>query len=333
MADREPGLDLKQIDELMLELIERRLSEKVTARVETALKWRYGLLAAAFGSALIVAGLVWSKIIDSAMDGVVQGARTSIEEEIRKLTKNANESSGRVDLTLALAEKLAEQGSAVVKAAKQKLVEVEPAIEAINDLEDRQKDLDARTKDLVVTVGSKPIPLLVDDLRTKLATLGEQVDRLGQILAQLPGADQLKAKDGATTAQVQSDAANLVRTADDQRRVSADAQKMPTVFIQFAGASREQAQELGAALRAAGYNVPPEDRESAAARRHEVRFFNPQDAAAADTLVKTANKALADLGYRSLTVQKEDVTDFRGQKPQPGVVELWIELPGRTPKS
>jgi hypothetical protein len=119
----------------------------------------------------------------------------------------------------------------------------------------------------------------------------------------------------------------LVQSTDKQVRQSAYARKMPTVFIQCAVAPREQAKELGAALRAAGYNVPPEDRESAAANQREFRFFHEADSKAADELVDAVNKALSDLNYSDLKIKKADATKYRGTKPRPGVLELWIELP------
>lgn len=327
MNGQEHASELEKIDERILELFERRLEEKITQRVEATLRWRYGLVGAAFAAALVVAGVSWNRTIDSIVVGIAEETQKRIEEKIRELSRSADESKKSVDVSFAIAEQLSKQNADAVAEAKRKFAEVGQTIEAIDILQARQKDLDVRTKDLVVTVGSQPIPTLLDDVRTKLAAVGEQVDRLSQIVAKLPGASTLTAKDGSTAAKVQTDVANLVQRAGEEVRQSAYAQKMATVFIQFAGGTREQAQAFGAALRTAGYNVPPEDREGGAAQQHEVRFFNDVDADPADILAKAATKTLADLGYKGLTVKPANATNFTGVKPRPGVLELWIELP------
>ncbi len=333
MAEIAASSEVERIDDRLLELIERRLEERVTQRVEATLKWRYSLIAGAFAAALVVAGIAWNKIIDSAIDGVVHQTQTQIDDRIKALTRTAEETSKNVDVTFAVAGELAKQGAAVVSAANKTLADLGPTLDAIAELESRQRALDVRTKDLTATVGAQPVPALLDDVRLKLAAIGEQVDRLSQIVAKLPGANALTASDGSTAATVRSDVVAVVQRAGEQARQSETAQRMPTVFLQFAGGPREQAQALGATLRAAGYKVPPEDREGAAAHQREVRYFNAEDAPSADALVTATNAALSQLGYHNLAVQKADVTDFRGAKPRPGVLELWIELPALTPRS
>ncbi|BBH38856.1 MAG: hypothetical protein ACK47N_21705 [Microcystis sp.] len=325
MADKGQNPELEKIDERILELIERRIEEKVIQRVEATLMWRYGLAGVAFAFALFIAGLGWNQIITSMVDA-----------KIKEITGQAEEKSERINVTLGIAEELAKQNAEFIASAKKKLAEVGPTIDTINTLETRQKALDDRTKALIVTVGEKPITTLLDENMTRVAALGKQVDRLSQIVEKLPGTSTLTAKDGSTVTKVQTDVANLVRRTDEQVRQSAEAQKMPTVFIQFAGAPREQAKALRTALQAAKYNVPPEDRDGGAAGLHEVRFFNNndnKDASAAGKLAKDTTNALKQLGYKNLTVQTADFTNFSGVKPQPGVLELWIELPKLPPKS
>src|SRR5262245_4341668 len=109
MTGQQQSFTLENIDERILELIERRLEEKLVQRVETTLKWRYTLVAAAFAAALVVAGLAWNKIIQVAVDGVMQQAQRDIDARMKSLSSAADESSRRVDVTFGIAEKLANQ--------------------------------------------------------------------------------------------------------------------------------------------------------------------------------------------------------------------------------
>jgi energy-coupling factor transporter ATP-binding protein EcfA2 len=103
---------------------------------------------------------------------------------------------------------------------------------------------------------------------------------------------------------------------------------LPTVYFQFANGGREQAQAVSKDLQAKGYKIPGEERSGAAAGKRLVRYFYPQDKAAADKLTADANAVLQKLKYpASPPVTVEDGTDFAGKKNPAGTVELWLDLP------
>jgi hypothetical protein len=101
----------------------------------------------------------------------------------------------------------------------------------------------------------------------------------------------------------------------------------PTVYLQFAGGARGRAQELTRLLALDGFILPGEERLPAAAGKSEIRYFHTEDREAAEALKKSAAQALSELGYsakREVTIV--DLTDWSGEKPEPGVLELWVEL-------
>jgi hypothetical protein len=103
---------------------------------------------------------------------------------------------------------------------------------------------------------------------------------------------------------------------------------LPTVFFQFAGGSREQAQAVSKALQARGYRIPGEERTPAAAGQRTVRFFYAADRAAAEKLAAETTATLQKLGYANLEVSVSDQTASTKKNPA-GLVELWLDLPPR----
>ena len=101
---------------------------------------------------------------------------------------------------------------------------------------------------------------------------------------------------------------------------------LSTVHFQFAGGSRDQAQQVSKALQDKGYKIPAEQRTGDAAGKHEVRYFYAGQQALAAQLAADATQALQRLGYPSLSVSavragapSESNTD--------GKLELWLEIP------
>jgi hypothetical protein len=101
---------------------------------------------------------------------------------------------------------------------------------------------------------------------------------------------------------------------------------LSTVYFQFAGGSRDQAQQVSKALQDKGYKIPAEQRTGDAAGKHEVRYFYAGQQALAAQLAADATQALQRLGYPSLSVSavragapSESNTD--------GKLELWLEIP------
>src|SRR5690606_19909914 len=88
------------------------------------------------------------------------------------------------------------------------------------------------------------------------------------------------------------------------------------------------AQELLRRLSLDGFVLPAEERVAAAAGKREVRYYHAEDRGAAEALQSSTAAALADLGIEAEPeVAIVDLTGWKGRKPQPGVLELWVEFP------
>ena len=70
--------------------------------------------------------------------------------------------------------------------------------------------------------------------------------------------------------------------------------------------------------------MPGEERTSNAAGLHEIRYFFLPDRWKAEGLAGDLNQILTDSGYQA-DIEVEDLTDYKGAKPRPGTIELWLE--------
>ncbi len=103
---------------------------------------------------------------------------------------------------------------------------------------------------------------------------------------------------------------------------------LSTVYFQFAGGSRDQAQQLSKALQEKGYKIPGEERMGAAAGKREVRYFYAGQKTIAAQLATDTTQALQRLGYPSLLVSAVFVGDPTKNNSD-GKLELWLEIPPR----
>lgn len=106
-----------------------------------------------------------------------------------------------------------------------------------------------------------------------------------------------------------------------------------TVYVQFARAPREEIQLFSKQLREFGYNIPGEERLESAIGKNEVRYFHPEDEAAAKGLAANVTQVASTLRLelRSET-RAVSLTSYKGKKPPMGVLELWIDLPKSEPE-
>jgi energy-coupling factor transporter ATP-binding protein EcfA2 len=101
---------------------------------------------------------------------------------------------------------------------------------------------------------------------------------------------------------------------------------LSTVYFQFAGGSRDQAQLISKALQDKGYKIPGEERTSAAAGEHVVRYFYNGQKTIAGQLATDTNDALKRLGISSPPVTIESGGNATKSNPD-GKLELWLEIP------
>lgn len=118
-----------------------------------------------------------------------------------------------------------------------------------------------------------------------------------------------------TSAIVDDENRDALNTLKDRLRIQPSAQ---TVFVQFAGMPREDAQALSAKLRSLGWNIPNpgEERVDAAAGKNEVRYNPGVD----------ADRRAAELLAADLTAAGQPVTARAVPIIGANTLEIWISI-------
>ncbi len=102
----------------------------------------------------------------------------------------------------------------------------------------------------------------------------------------------------------------------------------PIVYVQYATATGVVASQIAAALREHGFQVPGVEETQLAKNVNEVRYFYSDDKNAANKLARDVTETLRSLKYPDMpAVKVVDLTESRGKRNYPGVIELWLDLP------
>ncbi len=320
---------MEELDEDRLELLERRLADRLTERVRSELLKLYAAMGA---TAISVLGLVGWNILQNLESGIKENIKDNLEEEIKPTRIQINKQ-------LAETEVLAKQANGIVEKVKKQLDAFQPQAENLDNNIKLMEELSVRVQELNTNLrpvqGSTerdlyPIASSVKSLQRQLIELAIQVDKLNTIVTvsvQKPGGESAQA------AQQRKAAIQSVISATQKAEQSlAKKRERTTVFFQFAGGKREQAKALSEALKKADYIVPGEEREGGAAGKHQVRYFYTQDRVAAENLAQDATRALRNLGYsisQVPNIEAKPFVSYSGKKPSQGTVELWLEIPSR----
>lgn len=333
------------MDQDQLELIERRLAERVEARVRERL---FKFYAALGGIALAVISFFGYNLV------------TGLEDQARRFAESAvGPSVEAADIAAAAArDKAAEAGARLEafadfqKRREESLFESERQAElnqaridrigdeiegqlgqigaTLQDTRAQVEALSARAKE-VAGIGN------VAELAASLAGLTSQVALLDEQLREIRA--RTEGEQGYETPLADAGAIETIqRVATEQAQIGFGGDswggnnssgddgtgETNTVYFQFTGVPRETARALSEQLLALGYIVPGEERLATAMGLHEVRYFFADDRARAEGLVQALNVILRERGYRA-EMELRDLTEFRGQKPRPGTLELWLE--------
>jgi len=323
MSNDRKEQNLSPIDENLLELIETRISKRVSENVEKGLRWRYGLVAAAIIG--IVGFLGWNikTSIDSHIGFAVTQVKEDLDKTINELEKEAEDAiqNARVSVEVTAVQqgrtgKLMDQIEKSINEFQKKLPVIERLTENFNELEDQRKRIQVRLEEANYKV------IALQGTAEKLAELANQVEKLSNIISrQNPKASKISTD---------------IKTIEKISRASADAVKKTeeriTVFLQFAGPPRRQVEAISEALSKKNYAIPGEERVEMASNIREVRYFHEADRTAALNLAKDTEAVLAELKYTEQNVKVLILTAWTGKKPKPGVLELWLSLPDQAEK-
>lgn len=313
---------MADLDEDRLELLERQLAERITERVRPALFRLYATVGIAVIGAL---GFVGWDIATDIKSEIKSEIITAIDKDVE--AKRA-EIAERVTETRIMAAR----ASKVIQRVEQQLDQFEPQAQNLDETIEKVKALNATSQDLIVSYSQELQPLVsnVESLSNQLTVLAEQVNELNTIAT----AGGLSSEGEPAQAHQQRSSAiqSVISFTKEAEQRSERERNKTTVFFQFAGGMREQAEALSAALKLEGYVVPGEDREVGAAGRREVRYFHDEDNAVAQRLAGDTTRALRGLDYsdrKAPDVAAKSFVSYQGKKPRPGVLELWLEIPRR----
>jgi hypothetical protein len=307
---------MAELDDDKLELLERRLAERVTERVRPAL---FRLYATAGLAVIGVLGFVSWDLVSEIRQDIGDKISKDIEDKRNEIFELVTET--RV---------VAKRANDVILRVEKQLQDFEPRAESLDETVEKVDSLNVRSQDFLAIYEQelKPVVATVASLSEQLKVLAEQVKDLNQIS---PAAMESTAPEPEKTPRQRSDAIeNVISQALEASRNIVEARGRNTVFFQYTGGLRQQAEELAAALRSLGYNVPGVDREAVAAGKHEVRYFHEDDRTAAEDLARDTTDALRREGYGEATasdVVAQSFVAYGGKKPRTGVLELWLELP------
>lgn len=288
-----------------LELLKRRLTDDVRESVQKQLFRTYAMI----GTAVIaVLGYANWNIFEDTKAQVVENAGAAVEkaianaqEQIADLKVRVAAQTGRIDY------------------------ERERAVKVHSQVADQLAKLDLEASNL--TSLNESVAALVDarrHLETDLADIKVRTENLSVLAAELKRiSEQLRVTDQAN-AQTYGE---VIDTLDKAAKHTEALAQRPTVYLQFAGGARSKAQELAAKLGADGFVMPGEERHAGAAGKREIRYYHEADRTGADALAKATEGALTEMGYAAgKPVEVTDMTGFRGKKPKPGIIELWVEI-------
>lgn len=341
------------VDSETLELLERRLAENIEKRVRTRLIWPVMVVVA-------VVGFFGYDVVSGMRDAAILKAQESVKDAVRDATaavdeavNDAEQAVDEVDSQVALSRSMISVIEEWMDDRRRRLTQTE------DEIARRMVEIDMTTKNMNATL--QAVQAEIDrtdsrieaqqsraealyagagnlaDLAGQLATLAEQVRQLDERMAVWPPEEAmaLPAEGGdpderpappPPEAQRQQTYESIITTSREIGEQKSDGSAMSgqTVFIQYAGGEKAAIERVMLGLLDRGYNVPGAERVKTADGLAEVRYFFDDDADAAHLLEKAVNQLLAEAGYAEGVVAT-DLTGFRGTKPRPGVLELWLD--------
>lgn len=304
-----------KIDADTLELIERRLSERVEADVRGKLFKSYLGLGAVV---LAILGYVGFNITSQIKSDIENSFNDKFVNKFQDKMDAIKDKTTMIDVLTDATQRNALNLQTVADAAK-------PQIALIETYASQVQDLSSKTKDLQSS-------LLVQNASymEKVNKLSDQISALALEVQKLATATDKGLAAGSppqeVAQQVAVSSAGISSSSKDIQSTIAAAKKPSTVFLQYAMPT-ETAQTIAKQLSDQGFLMPGIDHEASAAGLNEVRYYYDADRPAAAVLADAATKILQAAIPGAPTVNIRSLTDWPNRKPNPGTLELWVSSP------
>lgn len=313
------------ISDAALELLERRIADRVTEQARTRVFAYYAVIGTTVAAVFAMVG--WSALgwIERQADREIARQIEAKSTQVATASEQLRTLQGQVETQLRILDALATRAARVVDRVESTVASFEPksrkleqAITDIDELEERVRPIRGAS-DLADRNRAD-----IERVSGELASLAQQVKALIEVGRAGPAAP---ATSGAYSALVGAAERVVTATAGISRDVAASRARA-TVYLQFAGITREAADSLRAAVAADDFQVPPAERTANAAGLFEVRYYYTADAAAAGKLAEAATAAIR----RAVPGETRDakpvpLLNFRGTRPKEGTLELWYGPP------
>ncbi len=298
------------MDDEKLELIERRLAENITKRVQSQL---FRVYTTAGLAVITVLGILGVSVLSSVDGHIRELARGKFEEQRRKIDELFIDSQVRANTAKSLITETSEQ----LERFRPKAEQLDSTLDRIEYVHDMSNNLsETYQRDI------QPLEQKVDALGEQLAALASQMNALNALLSSAPSVDK------SVQTKISDNISAVIKQSERIEQSLEQAKNRETVYFQFAGGAREQAVALSRCLKAGGYIVPGEERTTSAIDKKEIRYFHETDKPIAEALVQELNACLALGGYVT-RVTLADFSSYAGKKNRQGVMEVWLELPLR----
>lgn len=324
------------------ELLERRVAEQAEARVRRRLLWPVTVVVAVlgfFGYDLITdTRRAAEDAAERSVRESVSAARRSVEPAVERAERVAEEAAAQVEVSRRMLDLIEEW----MDQRRRKLVEMEDEIAVRSEeVEQEARAMGEQLSDIGRRIGETEQEIEAQraraeglyagagnlaDLAEQVKALAEQVKALDRQLVRLAEAGPQAAPELEAEVVARSQAIESIASAAQRIGPSAagSAETQRRVFIHFSSADRALMDGLSRALSDEGWSVPEAQRVKAVPERPEVRYYFEADRQAAEQLGAAAGDWLQARGFEG-RIEVRDFSDYRGAKPRPGVMELWID--------
>ena len=313
------------------ELVRRRIEEEILKNLETRL-FRYyrnvgSIIVAAFG---IFGISLWTALPDYVSGIVTAEIRSRVVEPIAQAKLEAEKVTKDVGQTLEAIRAQSEEVHIWLGRLSLKSDEIRSEYgksqAQLEDVRSQTQNIITLTKDS--SNASKYFATQDDIARiaTSVAALAEQTAAIATTIREL----QVATGNSGSVDVSQQEKLTELKTEVEQSTPPKGPDAPGTVFVQFAGGSREDIRQVSGGLRNLGWSVPGEERVGSAAGLSEVRYFYSEDRPKADDLARDLTGALRNLHLFTKPVIVRDASANPNIKlPRRGVFEVWIEIPVR----
>jgi uncharacterized protein YoxC len=294
-----------------LELIERRLTEKIEAEVRNRLFKAYLTL----GSAVIaVLGFFGWNVVSELKDIMSDRFQQQIIEPYDTLSREIN---GK----LALADAVQDGTNRSLLRIENAIAAVQPNIGALASFSDQIKDLDTKTKDLQgMLAGIQSSTAAVADISRRVPDLADQLQKLAASIN--------RSQPTAAVKEIASQSGSIRDSVTEAAKTIDAPSGSNTVFLQYSEMPQETAERIQKELAGYGFLVPGVDLEAMPqSGLSQARYYYDADQPAAAALAERATAIVQNLGLSAPPIEVTSYTNWPRRKPQPGTLELWIGLP------